>query len=92
MSELIERLKRENPHWTGTTLLRELALSSGSAPPPISPSSLYRFLHEQGLTELELLDPATARKKFEAEYANQIWKSDMLYGRMVKKLSRTASG
>jgi putative transposase len=28
-AELIERLKRENPHRTGTTLLRELALSSG---------------------------------------------------------------
>jgi len=29
LADLIERLKRENPHRTGTTLLRELALSSG---------------------------------------------------------------
>src|SRR5215475_13184480 len=29
LAGLIERLKRENPHRTGTTLLRELALSSG---------------------------------------------------------------
>jgi putative transposase len=27
LADLIERLKRENPHRTGTTLLRELALS-----------------------------------------------------------------
>jgi hypothetical protein len=30
LAELIERLKRENPHRAGTTLLRELALCSGS--------------------------------------------------------------
>src|SRR6516164_5473214 len=30
LAELIERLKRENPHRAGTTLLRELALSVGS--------------------------------------------------------------
>jgi len=29
LAELIERLQRENPHRAGTTLLRELALSSG---------------------------------------------------------------
>jgi len=29
LASLIERLKRENPHRTGTTLLRELALTSG---------------------------------------------------------------
>ena len=29
LATLIERLKRENPHRTGTTLLRELALSNG---------------------------------------------------------------
>jgi putative transposase len=86
LAELIERLKRENPHRTGTTLLRELALSSGSTAPPISPSSLYRFLHERGLTERELLNPAAGRKKFEAEYANQIWQSDMLYGPYVHRL------
>jgi hypothetical protein len=45
LASLIERLKRENPHRTGTTLLRELALSSGAsssgqAAPAISPSTL----------------------------------------------------
>jgi transposase len=42
LADLIERLKRENPHRTGTTLLRELALS-GQNEPAIS-STLYRFL------------------------------------------------
>ena len=83
LADLIERLKRENPHRTGTTLLRELALS-GQNEPAISASTLYRFLKQRGLTERQLLAPP-ARKKFEAEYANQIWQSDMLYGPYVRR-------
>jgi transposase InsO family protein len=84
LADLIERLKRENPHRTGTTLLRELALSSGQDTAGISASTLYRFLKQRGLTERQLLAPA-AHKKFEAEHANQIWQSDMLYGPYVHR-------
>src|SRR5712691_5929564 len=80
LAQLIERLKRENPHRTGTTLLKELALSSDDpSSPPLSAASLYRFLKEQGLTQKQLLAPP-AHKKFEAEFANQIWQSDMMFG------------
>ncbi|MEK7406084.1 MAG: DDE-type integrase/transposase/recombinase, partial [Acidobacteriota bacterium] len=84
---LIERLKRENPHRTGTALLRELA-------PPneqdktggLSASTLYRFLRARGLTERQLLlDKAAAHKKYEAEFANQTWQSDMLFGPWVQR-------
>jgi transposase InsO family protein len=83
LATLIERLKRENPHRTGTTLLRELALSaeSGDAP-PLSAATLYRFLKQRGLSERQLLAPA-AHKKFEAELSNQIWQADMLFGPWV---------
>lgn len=84
LAALIERLKRENPHRTGTTLLRELALSSGKNEPPLSSSTLYRFLKQRGLSERELLAPQ-ARKKFEAELANQIWQADMLFGPWVER-------
>jgi transposase len=66
LAELIERLKRENPHRAGTTLLRELALSSGSDSSPIAPATLYRFLQQRGLTTQQLL-AVPGRKKFEAE-------------------------
>jgi transposase InsO family protein len=79
-----ERLKRENPHRTGTTLLRELALSSGQNQPPLSASTLYRFLKQRGLSERQLLAPP-GRKKFEAERANQIWQADMLFGPWVTR-------
>jgi putative transposase len=86
LADLIERLKRENPHRTGTTLLRELALSWGQNDPRVSASTLYRFLKQRGLTERQLLAPA-AHKKFEAQYSNQIWQSDMLFGPYVQRPS-----
>ena len=84
LATLIERLKRENPHRTGATLLRELALSSGKNERPLSSSTLYRFLKLRGLSERELLAPQ-ARKKFEAALANQIWQADMLFGPWVQR-------
>ena len=84
VADLIERLKRENPYRTGTTLLRELALSSDSHSPGISSSTLYRFLKLRGLTERQLLAP-TPHKKFEARFSNQIWQSDMLFGPWVRR-------
>src|SRR6266581_4237242 len=85
LAELIERLKRENPHRTGTTLLRELALSSDEPnSSPLSAASLYRFLKEHGLTQKQLLAPP-AHKKFEAEFANQIWQSDMMFGPYIPR-------
>jgi putative transposase len=86
-AELIERLKRENPHRTGTALLRQLALAT-EAPnkAPLSASTLYRFLRARGLTERQLLlAQATAHKKYEAQYANQIWQSDLRYGPWVQR-------
>lgn len=88
LADLIERLKRENPHRTGTTLLRELALSSEQngaiSEPGVSASTLYRFLKQRGLTARQLLAPA-AHKKFEVEFANQLWQSDMLFGPYVQR-------
>ena len=84
VAQLIERLKRENPHRNGTTLLRELALVSEDGEAPLSESSLYRFLKNRGLTKRELLRK-TGFKKFEAEYANQIWQSDVMFGPYVER-------
>ena len=84
LASLIERLKRENPHRTGTTLLRELALTSGQETPALSASTLYRFLKQRGLSERQLLAPQP-HKKFEAELSNQIWQADMLFGPWVRR-------
>src|SRR5438132_2118393 len=61
---LIERLKRENPHRTGATPLRELALANERNQPGLSASTLYRLLRAHGLTQRQLLlHQATAHKK-----------------------------
>jgi putative transposase len=87
LASLIERLKRENPHRSGATLLRELALSSGQDDAPtLSAATLYRFLKQRGLSERQLLAPQ-AHKKFEAELSNQIWQADMLFGPWVRRPS-----
>jgi putative transposase len=86
-AELIERLKRANPHRTGTALLRDLASASEpDQPDGFSASTLYRFLRARGLTERELLlDKASAHKKYEAQFSNQTWQSDMLFGPWVQR-------
>jgi transposase InsO family protein len=84
---LIERLKRESPSRTGAALLNHLALADPNhQQPELSPSTLYRFLRAHGLTERQLLldkAAASAHKKYEAEFANQIWQSDLLFGPWV---------
>jgi putative transposase len=88
LADLIERLKRENPHRTGMTLLRELALSceqnGASSKSGVSASTLYRFLKQRGLTERQLL-ASIPHKKFEAQSSNQIWQADMLFGPYVQR-------
>ncbi|MGH9603823.1 MAG: DDE-type integrase/transposase/recombinase [Terriglobales bacterium] len=86
IAALIERLKRENPHRTGTALMRELAFTSEHNQAGLSASTLYRFLRARGLTERQLLlDKTTAHKKYEAQFANHIWQSDMLFGPWVQR-------
>jgi transposase InsO family protein len=88
---LIERLKRESPSRTGTALLNHLALEAkgGNQPPAeLSPSTLYRFLRARGLTQHQLLQDqaaASSHKKYEAQYANQIWQSDLMFGPWVER-------
>jgi transposase InsO family protein len=87
LATLIERLKRESPSRTAAALFNHLALADpNQQQPDLSPSTLYRFLRARGLTERQLLlDKAatSAHKKYEAEFANQIWQSDMLFGPWV---------
>jgi putative transposase len=83
---LIERLKRESPSRTGVALLHHLSLADDTKQAELSPSTLYRFLRARGLTEKQLLlDQTTGRKKYEAEFANQTWQSDMMFGPWVER-------
>jgi len=75
LADLIERLKRENPHRTGTTLLGEIALSSGQDTAGISASTLYRFLKQRGLSERQLTRSTRAQ-----EVRSRAQQSDLAVG------------
>ena len=85
---LIERLKRANPHRTGTALLRELASSSEQdMPDGFSPSTLYRFLRARRLHRSancsSIKPPPT--KSMRRSLPIRTWQSDMLFGPWVQR-------
>jgi hypothetical protein len=86
LAELIERLKRENPHRTGMALLRELALVSGTDSPGISAATLYRFLKQRGLTTRQLV----VRQRIRNLKRNEAIKCGMLFGPYVQRFWRRA--
>jgi len=45
----------------------------------LAPTTVYRFLHREGLMNLTK-SPAVDRRKFEAELPNDIWQSDAMHG------------
>ena len=80
LAELIDRLKRQNPHFTGLRLHQELARTSDLG--SVSVSTVYRFLKEHGLLRRPLGTPPS--KNFEAELSNQIWQMHIMLGPCVQ--------
>jgi transposase InsO family protein len=50
----------------------------------LSRSTVYRFLHQQGLMKSHETHPED-RRKFEAELPNDIWQSDSMHGPMIQQ-------
>jgi transposase InsO family protein len=77
------RLRKELPTAPVGILIAEMRLR-GLAPLGLElrPATVYRFLHRQGLMEPE--EPAAVdRRRFEAEWPNDVWQSDAMHGPMV---------
>ncbi len=83
VAQSLINLKKEHPKATIQGLigkLRERKLIDSWA--KICPATVYRFLRTQGLLE----SPPQAvkdRRRFEAEFPNDLWQSDMMYGPLV---------
>lgn len=75
-------LRRELGAVTLPVLLKE-ASKRGILPADFKASraSIYRLLEREGVSKDE--QPATDRRRFEAEFANDIWQSDCLHGPKV---------
>ncbi len=77
------RLKKEKPQVPVKNLLEEIKeknlLTPGTS---LYPSTAYRILKEHGLTRHRKEDQVD-RRRFEAEYPNDIWQSDVMHGPQV---------
>ena len=84
VAQTLINLKKEHPRAAIQALIRTLRERRVIDPwAKICPTTVYRFLKGQGLWE----GPPQAvkdRRRFEAEFPNDLWQSDMMYGPMVK--------
>lgn len=78
------RLRREKPQMPVNRLLVEMAAKNWISPgTTLYLSTVYRILKEHGLNR----PPAAAkvdRRRFEAEFPNDIWQADVMHGPTVK--------
>jgi transposase InsO family protein len=76
------RLKTAKPAMPVVELLREMTQKSLVSPGTIlCPSTAYRILKAQGLTRGQAAK--VDRRRFEAEFPNDIWQSDVMHGPQV---------
>lgn len=78
----IVKMKREKPSLPAADLIKELQKSDLVTPGIILyPSTVYRILQKEGVTREAA--GKIDRRRFEAEYPNDIWQSDVMHGPMV---------
>jgi len=79
----IVKMKREKPSLPAADLINELHKKDLITPGIILyPSTVYRILQREGVGRE--LAGKTDRRRFEAEYPNDIWQSDVMHGPMVR--------
>ena len=73
-------LRRELPRATAKKLIEQMQRRRLVAPGiKLRPTTVYRFLHQQGLMYPDAPRPVD-RRKFEAELPNDLWQSDVMHG------------
>lgn len=78
------RLKRQTPSVPVERLLQDLREKSLITPgTTLCQSTAYRILRQVGLTG-RAISANTDRRRFEAEYPNDIWQSDVMHGPSVE--------
>lgn len=78
----IVKMKREKPSLPAADLIKELQKHELITPGIILyPSTVYRILQKEGVKRESA--GKIDRRRFEAEYPNDIWQSDVMHGPMV---------
>jgi transposase InsO family protein len=77
-------LRKEFPRATVPFLIEEMGKRKLVSPGvTLSPTTIYRFLHQHDLMELTRCAPED-RRKFEAEMPNDLWQVDCMHGPRVE--------
>ena len=77
------RLRKELPRATVKKLIEQMQMRGLVGPGiKLPPTTVYRFLHHQGLMYPDAPKPVD-RRKFEAELPNDLWQSDVMHGPKV---------
>lgn len=78
----ILEMKRANPNWTVPVIINKLKHNKILSPnAELSTTSIYRLLKHE---KINARSPnAVDRRKFEAEYPNVLWQSDVMHGPKV---------
>ncbi|CAO0820207.1 transposase [Desulfarculales bacterium] len=83
IASALVRLRRELPPASVITFTSEMMRRRlTSLDVVLKASTVYRFLHQQGLMGKQVAPPVD-RKRFEAERPNDIWHSDPMHGPML---------
>ena len=78
----IRRLKKEEPTMTVPVMLQKLRHAKElDEATPFKRASIYRFIKNEKLSEAGAAD--VDRRRFEAEFPNDIWQCDVMHGPMV---------
>lgn len=84
VAQMLVKLRKELPRAPVRFLIEELRQRKlVDAWVRIAPTTVYRFLKAQGLGDVPQGTPKD-RRRFEAEFPNDLWQSDMMYGPTVK--------
>lgn len=79
----VRRLKKESPRMSVPVILQKLRQSMEiDEKEKVNVSSLYRFIKAEGLSEGTTAE--VDRRRFEAEFPNDIWQCDVMHGPMVE--------
>jgi len=79
----IRRMKKEEPKITLPVMLQRLKhVKELDQSTPFNRASIYRFIKNEKLSEAGAAD--VDRRRFEAEFPNDIWQCDVMHGPMVK--------
>ena len=81
LTQSIKEINQLNPKITATAIYNDLSGAGALGDPPVSLSTVSRYIRKLKLSPQQ---PTIERKRFEFEYANDCWQTDVCVGPYLK--------